>query len=174
MGLTVRLSVMSVYFAGELFDLNAGYNFAHQIDPTTHENAGPLQQLCQLAAGLLFFAVGGQQQVIMALARSFERTPPGAVVWHNHVPIALLHQVGFLFAQGLRIAAPILAALIAAQLFLALLSRVAPQLNIWGVGFAIISGVAVLGLLYFTPAWVAHVAAIWQQSGTRMLTVWNS
>ncbi|RYF10698.1 MAG: type III secretion protein [Deltaproteobacteria bacterium] len=173
MGLAVRLPMLAVYFAGELIDLNAGYNFSQQINPLTMEQTGPFQQLSQLAGGLLFFAAGGQQLVILGLRQSFERVPAGQVVWHARLATVLVDQFTQVFIQGLRVAAPIMAALIATQMFLALLSRVAPQLNIWGVGFAAIAGVAVMGMMAFAPAWVDHVSRIWQHSSEQMLSLWG-
>lgn len=174
MGVAVRLPILCVYFAGEMLDLNAGYNFSQQVNPLTLEQTGPIQQLSQLCAGLLFFIVGGQQLVILGLARSFEHVQPGQVVYNARVASILAHEMTQVFAQGLRIGAPIMAALLATQIFLALLSRVAPQLNIYGVGFAAIAGVAVMGLMVFAPAWVDHVARIWQHTPQHMLRIWGA
>jgi flagellar biosynthetic protein FliR len=173
MGLAVRLSILAVYFAGEIIDLNAGYNFSQQINPMTMESTGPIQHLSQLCAGLIFFAVGGQHLVILGLAKSLQQVHAGAVRWQPGIAAVLVAQTTQLFIEGLRIAAPILAALLATQVFMALLSRVAPQLNIWGVGFAAIAAVAVLGFMSFIPAWVDHVARIWEHTADHMLLMWS-
>jgi flagellar biosynthetic protein FliR len=173
MGLSVRLSILAVYFAGELVDLNAGYNFSQQVNPLTLEQTGPFAHLSQLMGGLLFFAVGGQHQVIMGLATSLKRVPVGTVPWRARTVTLLIEHTTELFVQGLRIAAPLLAALIATQIFLALLSRVAPQLNIWGVGFAAIAAMAGASFYAFTPAWVEYVCAIWSHTSANMLTLWS-
>ncbi len=173
MGMAVRLSIIAVYFAGELVDLNAGYNFSQQVNPLTMEQVGPFQQLSQLMGGLLFFASGGQQQVIMGLAMSLKKVPVGTVSWRPQTVSLLIAQTTELFVQGLRIAAPLMVALFATQIFLALLSRVAPQLNIWGVGFGAVAGMAGACFFALTPAWVEHVLRIWEHTAQNMLSLWS-
>ena len=169
MGFTVRLGAVAATFGGELLDLSAGFGFTHMLDPLTQELSTPIQQIGQLMVGVLFFVAGGQGMVVQALAQSFYIAPPGHAVWHSANILILSQQVGALFTTGLRLAAPLLAVLLAAQLLLALLMRVAPQLNLWSVGFAISTTALLAGLFLFAPAWV-HISITWWEDAALAMT----
>ena len=171
LGMTVRLGSVAATFGGELLDLSAGFGFTHMLDPMSQEMSTPIQQLGQLMVGTLFFVAGGQRLVVQALAHSFQVAPAGHAMWHSANVLVLSQQVGELFVTGLRLAAPLLAVLMAAQLLLALLMRVAPQLNLWSVGFAISTTAVLVGLFLFAPAWVRVSITWWEDAASAMAQV---
>lgn len=168
LGMVVRLGSVAATFGGELLDQGAGFGFIHMQDPMSQELSTPIQQLGQLLAGTLFFVGGGQRLVVQALAHSFDVAPAGHAMWHSANVLILSQQVGALFVTGLRLAAPLLAVLMASQLLLALLMRVAPQLNLWSVGFAITTSALLVGLFLFVPAWV-NIAMVWWEDATAII-----
>lgn len=174
MGLAVRITAGAVSYAGDILDNHAGFAFAQMVDPMAEAQVGPLQHLMHTGAGLLFFACNGQEQVIRGLAHSIGRTPPGALAWQPGTAAYLTGRVAEMFVIGLRLAAPLLGSLMVLQLGLALLTRVAPQLNIWGIGFGIICMAALAGLYVYAPAWGSAVAALWAESIGQMSRVWGA
>jgi flagellar biosynthetic protein FliR len=68
------------------------------------------------------------------------------VDWHA---LALLG--GTIFAAGLQIALPVLAAMLIANLALGVLTRTAPQLNLFAVGFPVTLMVGLLLLMILLP-----------------------
>ena len=74
LGLTIGVAVSvlaeSFLLAGQIIGLQAGYGFASTIDPTTQADSGILVVFAQLIAGLLFFALGLEREVIRVFARS--------------------------------------------------------------------------------------------------------
>lgn len=158
----VRLVAVGISFAGELIDVHLGFGFARLINPTMGEEVTPMMHLAQLLAGLTFLLTGGQRRVVAGLAHSFTLLPPGnghfAVGW-----VALLvERFGQMMQVGLLLALPIVAAMMCVQLGLALLSRLAPQLNVWALGLLGTCGLGLLALYAFVPAFSAAMLQLWR------------
>ena len=115
------------------------------------------------AASLLFVTIDGHLAVIAALARSFEVFPP------SPQPLAFLATLkpqvwaAEVFALGLWIALPIVGLLLLVNGVMGLVSRVAPQLNIFAVGFPVTLGVGLVGLLLTLPLLQQPIAAALQR-----------
>ena len=63
-----------------MLGLQAGYAYASTIDPNTEADSGILLVFAQLMAGLLFFALGLDREVLRLFAQSLDKIPPGAYV----------------------------------------------------------------------------------------------
>ena len=159
---SVRLTATSIGFAGELFDLNLGYGFARQMNPMLGEEATPLMQLSQWLSGLLFFVAGGQRYVIEGLAASCRLLPPGAGGVPSGWPRLFSEHLADIVQTGLLLAVPIVLTMMCTQLGLALLSRLAPSLNIWAIGLLGTCGMGLLSLWCFLPAYVQAILALWR------------
>lgn len=170
-GLCTRIISLGFNFAGELIDTHMGFGFARIMNPMLAEEAGPIMHLSQLIGGLVFFMAGGQHQVILGLSRSLVLFPPGASEFRLGFVTLLLDHVGELLSCGVLLAAPIVLALMATQAGLALLSRVAPGINLWAIGLIGTSGMGMLALWCYTPAWVAAAVSLWQSQGNGFLAV---
>ncbi len=75
-GLAVAFLLEGVQMAAQIMGLQAGYSYASTVDPNTQADTTTLQVMAQLLAGLLFFALGFDRQVIRVLAESFTATSP--------------------------------------------------------------------------------------------------
>ena len=169
MGLVVRLGAAALSLVGDLVEMVVGFGFSQIVDPMTQEQGGPLRLLAQTMGAMVFFVCGGQAQVIEALAQSFRVMPPGKALWHPSAGLALVAQAGEMLALALRMAAPMLAAAGATLLSLAFLTKVAPQLNIWSIGFLVTTTVSLAGLMMYLPSWMAETAMLWQARIQAML-----
>ena len=169
MGLSVRLGAVALSFAGEMLETVAGFSFMQLVNPMTREQAGPMRTLFQVIGGMVFFVAGGQTMVIEALAESFVRLPPGAAPWQPRMGVALVHQLAAVMHFAIRLAAPLLASALTTLCALAFLTKVAPQLNIWSVGFVITCSIMLVGMIWYTPSWMEQVASMWQQRCHGML-----
>jgi flagellar biosynthetic protein FliR len=152
LGFAVRLVFASVEFAGELIGLQMGLNFAGFFDPLSAASATASSRFFGTMVSWLFIVANGHLLVIAALAHSFTAFPVGPE------PFAFLHQVqpqrwgAEIFSTGLWIALPLVTMLLFVNLVLGAISRVAPQMNIFAVGFPVTLGVGLLGLLLTLPA----------------------
>ncbi len=156
-GLVVRIALAAAELAGEVVGMQMGFGFARTVNPLMEEQSGALTRLISVTAGLLFFLTGAHRLVVGALAQSLHAVPAGSVSPEPGWSEMLVDQGGAMFVAGLRIALPLVVTVMASHMVFGLLTRVAPQLNLWAVGFLVSISVGLLGLTVFAPALVVEV-----------------
>ncbi|MCS6953084.1 MAG: flagellar biosynthetic protein FliR [Bryobacterales bacterium] len=140
-GLAVGLAVMFVIevfqMAVQAVGLQAGFAYASMIDPQTQADSGVLLVLGQLTAGLLFFALGLEREVIRILASSLEAWPPGTWRLTSANAEALVETGAGMFSVGLRLAFPTVALLLLGDIVMALLGRIHQQVQLLTLSFPV-------------------------------------
>lgn len=163
LGFCLRIVFAAVEFAGQIMGLQMGLSFATLFDPINGAQTPVVSQFLVLTAALILFAFNGHHVVIDALARSFVDIPVGASLGATGF-YALAQWGGAIFMTGLHIALPVTAALLATNLTIGMMTRAAPQLNIFAVGFPLTLGVGFL-VLYFTLLYLpASLEGLWGQA----------
>jgi flagellar biosynthetic protein FliR len=104
-----------------------------------------------LVATMAFLAVNGHLVLLEALAESFITMPINSVPFSGNAPLELVRWGGRIFSAGLQLSLPIVAALLITNVALGILTRAAPQLNLFGIGFPITLGVGFLTLSLSLP-----------------------
>lgn len=151
LGFAVRVLVAVVEFAGELVGLQMGLNFAGFFDPVTASQGTVTARFLGTTITWMFIVINGHLMVIAALVDSFTAFPVGPEPF-AFVRSAQPHRwAAEIFATGLWIALPLVALLTFVNLVLGMISRVAPQINIFAVGFPVTLGVGLVGLLLMLP-----------------------
>ncbi|MBA4175207.1 MAG: flagellar biosynthetic protein FliR [Leptothrix sp. (in: Bacteria)] len=151
LGFAVRVVFAAVEFAGEIIGLQMGLNFAGFFDPLSASTATATSRLFGTMVAWLFIVMNGHLLVIAALVQSFSAFPVGPE------PFAFLHQMqpqrwgAEIFGTGLWIALPLVTMLLFINLVLGTISRVAPQINIFAIGFPVTLGVGLFGLVMTLP-----------------------
>lgn len=150
-GFAVRLVFAAVELAGEVVGFQMGLNFAAFFDPSLNSQSSAVARFFGQMASLLFVVMNGHLMVLMAVTKSFEAFPVGP-----HFLEALasmrLYQLGTeLFSSALWMALPMVGMLMFANLALGIISRVAPQINIFAVGFPITLVVGIVGIAITLP-----------------------
>src|SRR5579872_1000864 len=79
-GISVAIVLEAFTLAAQVLGLQAGYAYASTIDPNTEADSGVLLVFAQLMAGLLFFALGLDRQILRLFALTLEKIPAGAYV----------------------------------------------------------------------------------------------
>jgi flagellar biosynthesis protein FliR len=136
-GLAVAFVTEGFNVAAQIMGLQAGYAYASTVDPNTQADSTVLVLLVQLAAGLLFFAMGLDREVIRIFVRSLEVAPPGSFVLSPGVGRQLLSMGSVMFSIGVRLALPVIAILLLVDISLALLGRVNAQLQLLTIAFPV-------------------------------------
>lgn len=133
LGFLVFLVFGAVQSAGNLIDMFGGFQLAQGFDPQSMVNGAQFARLFHMTALALLIASGGYQLIIGGLARSFTAIPIGGGV---SIPAeAMVAGVGQMFLASVQIAGPLLVVLFLADAGLGLLTRVAPALNAFALGF---------------------------------------
>ena len=152
MGLTLRLIFEAFALAGELIANSMGLGFAQLADPVRGVSTPIVGQFLIIVASLMFVASGAHLTLIEGLVDSF-RTQPVAETTLNLAAIRLMIDwAGSLFAGGVQLAAPVLAAMLAVNLAIGVLGRSAPTINLMAVGFPLTLVLGLLMLRWLLPS----------------------
>lgn len=154
-GFAIRLIFAAVEMAGDIAGMQMGLGFASFYDPQNATFTPVVAQFLGIIASLVFLAADGHLYMLSALADSFQDFPIGASVPSANAFRTIAEWGGSLFSHALQFSLPLIGALLITNLALGILTRSAPQLNIFAVGFPITITVGFVTLLlslpYLTP-----------------------
>ena len=134
MGLIVMLVFNAVTFAGESIAVTMGLGFALMNDPQNGVAVPTVSQFYLLLATLLFLALEGHHAALALLASSFRTLPIGEALGAEAI-WRLLEWASILFVGALGIALPALTAMLTVNIVMGVMTRAAPQMNVFSVGF---------------------------------------
>ncbi|WP_343604000.1 flagellar biosynthetic protein FliR [Roseateles sp.] len=151
MGFAVRVVLAALEFAGELIGLQMGLNFAGFFDPSTGSQGTSSSRFLGSMVAFLFVAINGHLMLINSLVESFQAFPVGEEPF-RFLRVAQPQVWGAeIFRMGLWIALPLITMLMFVNLVLGIISRVAPQLNVFSVGFPLTVSIGLVGLVATLP-----------------------
>lgn len=123
-------------FAGGLIDLASGYSVAQLFDPGTQAPVSIFGQFYAVLATTLLFAIDGHLLLVRGFITSFDAAPLTSLSVDTLAEL-LTGDIALFFVSALEIAAPLLAALFLSEAAMGLLSRAAPQMNIFQLGLPV-------------------------------------
>ena len=135
LGFLVLVIFAAIQSAGSLVDLFSGFQMAQAFDPQMMVNGAQFTRLLQMAALALLFASDGYQLVITGLTGSFAALPLAGGIDLGQPVQAMTEAVTGMFLAAVQIAGPLIVVLFLADVGLGLLTRVAPALNAFSLGF---------------------------------------
>jgi flagellar biosynthetic protein FliR len=137
MGFSIRIAVSAIDFAGEAIGLQMGLGFASFYDPDGGSQSPVVSQLLSLFGTLVLLAMDGHLMILAMLAQSFTLLPIGGTTIGSGTWLNLGHTGIIIFASGMMLALPVVAAMMVTNTAIAVLTRAAPQLNLFAIGFPI-------------------------------------
>ncbi len=168
MGFTMRLVFTAVEMAGELAGLQMGLGFASFYDPLNSGYTPIVARWLGMIAALAFLTLNGHLYMLAAMAESFQTLPIGEALSAG----GLYTVAGWgasIFAYALQTSLPIVAALLITNIALGILTRAAPQLNLFAVGFPITLAIGFFMLALSIPYIVPLIDRLVQEGlGTMM------
>jgi flagellar biosynthetic protein FliR len=147
MGLVLQVVFEALTFAGQTIAMTMGLGYATLIDPLRGASVPVVSQFMLVLGILLFLSLDGHLAVIRMLAESFQWLPVSAGGVTRDGAYELVMWGGELFARGLMIALPALIALIIVNMAMGVVSRAAPTLNLFAIGFPVTLAVGFLMLI---------------------------
>ncbi|MBQ8459605.1 flagellar biosynthetic protein FliR [bacterium] len=137
-GYMAQLITIAIDCGAEMINMQMGLSSATALDPTTSAQVSILTKMISLMGILIFIHLGGIYWLFKALLRSFEIFP----MYSSHIPLAQLIKMDLLIKMssntlymGLQIASPVLLATLAQDIILGVISRTAPQVNVFQLSF---------------------------------------
>lgn len=173
-GFAVTLIFGSVQFMAGLIGVNSGFSFAQTINPMFEGGGGVVETFITAFALLVFVQINGHHLFLIGLRELFEAVPVGEVTRLPGSAEALLTLSGALFTAGLKLALPVMAALMLADIGLGLLSRVAPQFNLFALEMPAKMLLGLSALALALPVIVPRLAALFRSVPGAMATMIGS
>jgi flagellar biosynthetic protein FliR len=145
-GMVMTLAFEALTFAGQTVSMTMGLGFATLVDPQRGANVPVLGQVFSIVGTLTYLAINGHLVLLGALANSFQTLPIGAANIDRDFLMAVATWGARIFETGLLVSLPIVIAMVIVNMALGVVTRAAPQLNLFGIGFTItlLSGFFVL------------------------------
>lgn len=137
MGLCVSFIFAGIQTGGEIMGFQMGFTMMTLADPATGNQASITSNLLHMVTLIVFISMNGHLHLLRALADSFALVPPGGVHVGGQLAASVLDLSAGIFTLAVKIAAPIITALLMVELTLAMMGRAAPQMNLLTLGFPI-------------------------------------
>jgi flagellar biosynthetic protein FliR len=136
-GAVMELAFEALAFAGQTISMTMGLGFATLVDPQRGANVPVLGQLFSIMGTLTYLAINGHLVLLGALANSFRTLPIGGAHVDRDFLLSVATWGARIFETGLLVALPAVIALVIVNLALGVVTRAAPALNLFGIGFTI-------------------------------------
>ncbi|WED43748.1 flagellar biosynthetic protein FliR [Legionella cardiaca] len=137
MGFILQLVFQVFILGGQIIAMQAGLGFAIMVDPASKASVPLLSQFYLMMISLIFLSLNGHLAVLNALLSSFREMPIGNVDISLSALGSILTFSGWMFKEAVLVALPAILALLIVNLAFGIMTRVAPQLNIFSMGFPI-------------------------------------
>jgi flagellar biosynthetic protein FliR len=141
-GLALQLTMTVMNMLGFLAASQVGFTMAQINDPINGQQSDVISALLGLVAMLVFFVIDGHLVLVGVLAQSFRAWPVGAALGANAAPMlmqAVALNVGWVLSAAVLLALPIVFSNLVVQFGLGFLNRVAPSLNLYSLGFSLVT-----------------------------------
>lgn len=148
-GATIQILITGVQTAGEIMSGSGGLQLGDSVDPSTRSTMPTLAQLVGLLVVATLVSIGGHRYILSSLIDSFVALPAGDVSFHKPMLELLITQLASSLGTGIRVAAPVIAAMLLSNLITGLISRTLPQLNVLAIGLSL-NAIALLAVATLT------------------------
>jgi flagellar biosynthetic protein FliR len=150
MGFALQMTFDALVIAGQTVAMSMGLGFAFLLDAQRGVSVPVLSQMFVMLATLTFLALDGHLAFIETLASSFTTFPIGSGIGRDGA-WQLVAFASTVFAGALQVALPAAVSLIVVNLALGVMSRAAPTLNLFAVGFPVTMALGFVILLWTLP-----------------------
>jgi flagellar biosynthetic protein FliR len=151
LGLITALLFAAVKLSGRIAERQMGMALAQVVDPLTGERSQPLSMLVEMIFIIMFLSANGHHLFILTISRSYEVFAAGTIPTLATLTAGVIEAGSAMFIAGLRLAAPMLAAFMLLMVALAVLARVAPEMNILFISLPVRIGLGLIMTMIFIP-----------------------
>jgi flagellar biosynthesis protein FliR len=151
LGFAVRVVFAAIEMAGEIVGLQMGLSFAGYIDPVSGGTGNVISRFFGTISVLMFLAINGHLLILYGVIDSFNAIPislDGSFLTEGR---RVASMGADLFRIALTIALPFILLMLLVNLAMGVMSRVAPQLNVFAIGFPITLSVGLVGMVLLLP-----------------------
>ncbi|MBL1140490.1 MAG: flagellar biosynthetic protein FliR [Proteobacteria bacterium] len=171
MGLSMRVVFIALEMAGQAIGQLMGLMMATMVDPNNGNQVPIIGQFYLLLATLLFIAIDGHLIMISVLAESFNSMPVSTTGMSSESAWEIVLWAGTILKTAVVIALPAIVSLLIVNLSFGVMTRSAPQLNIFAVGFPIMIILGVLIIFFNLSSFVPHMMEMFDGGALMMQKV---
>jgi flagellar biosynthesis protein FliR len=140
----VGMVLTAIEAAGALTDMVAGFSYGSVVDPVNGNQGGTMTNLYSLVGLALFIAIGGDAWTLRGLQKTFDLVPLTKAPQIASLTSGVEQAFATIFVSAVEVCAPVILALFITDVAFGMIAKVVPQMNIFGVGFPMKVGVAML------------------------------
>ena len=148
LGVVTSFCVQIIMFAGKIIDMDMGISMAQLYDPTTRMQVGIMGNFYYYMMMLLLILSGLHQYLIAAIVETFNAIPIGGVKFSAGIYSTVIGFMSDYFIIGFRIALPVFTATLLLNCILAIIAKIAPQMNMFVVGMQLKIFVGIFVVLF--------------------------
>lgn len=132
-GFSMQLLFQAFVIAGQIVAIQMGMAFASMVDPANGVNVAVVSQFMTMLVSILFLLMNGHLVVFEILSESFTTLPVGNALMVQHF-WEMAGRLGWVFGAGVLLILPVITALLVVNVSFGVMTRAAPQLNIFSIG----------------------------------------
>ena len=156
LALPLQWAGAAIYMTGRAVDIQAGFGLALLADPTTRSQIPLMGTILIYCAGVIFFAIGGGQDLLIIFNESLKRIPLGAFTGPDGFQTLIMY-ISIVLSMAIGLIGMTLLTLFLIDMTVAFLSRTLPQMNVLLIGFqvktmAVLLTLPIACLLYTSPS----------------------
>lgn len=155
LGFFANICYQILAFAGQMMDMEIGFSMVNEFDPITSSQVTVTSNMYSYAVMLMLMVTYMHHYLLKAFIDSYAVVPIGGVNISPQIYTVMLKFIGDYFVIGFRIILPIFAAMLVVNTILAILAKVAPQMNMFVVGIqlkVLVGLVVLLVMIEMLPA----------------------
>jgi len=152
LGMVMNVVFIGAQMASRIIGLQMGFGLGAVFDPITGTEFGAFDQFYSLLVTLVFFSINGHYLIVQTLAETTSAVPPGSFDPFSLAPGGITSLIAGLTVTAVRLALPVMAALLLTDVGMGIVSRTVPQMQVLVVGAPVKIGVGILVLGAALPA----------------------
>jgi flagellar biosynthetic protein FliR len=161
-GYVSALVIQSAQAAGDILDMQMGLSIANVLSPTTGQMTSITGTLMFMIALIAFLLVNGHHMVFSAIHQSFVAIPIITFIDFSKPGLLLqmLDLLKFFWISTVQLCAPMLLLIFLSDFAFGIVSRVAPQVNVFMLGFQVKPSLGMFGLVLIAPLIINHITTL--------------
>ncbi|MGI5880154.1 MAG: flagellar biosynthetic protein FliR [Syntrophomonadaceae bacterium] len=158
-GFVAYVALGAIQLAGQLMDMQMGFGIVNVVDPQSGTQIPLMGNFTQAIALLIYLAMDGHHYLLQAIVQSYKIIPVLGVRLDKGLYDLIFEITVYLFIIAIKIAAPIVIAVVTTDIAMGFIARTVPQMNVFIVGLPlkILVGIFMLFVLLPVYVWVFNI-----------------
>lgn len=153
-GFVAYVIFAAIQLAGQLMDMQMGFAMVNVLDPQTGTQIPLMGNFLYLLALLLYLSMNGHHYLLQALVQSYEVIPVMGVNLGNDFIQLMVEITVYMFVIAIKISAPVVVAVMVANIAMGFIARTVPQMNVFIVGLPLNIFLGLFMLLMLLPVYM--------------------